>query len=470
MIKVLLGILFAGVLLVVGKALFNAPLPNISLGGEKVIADIYQIEALGPIGNFSITNTLLGAWVALILLVTIAFIATRNMKLIPTGLQAIAEWTIEGLLKLVEDITGSKAKARKIFPLIATIFLFVLIANWTGLLPFYNGFGKTVSAEHLIAHAAEDVIKESLVEMEDEHAHELAEKFYHHELTDEAINEVREVEHKHFPEEGDKVTSAAALNDKILAKLKSKKLFLMDKAGGVTFLNIGFKSERLGGIGLLRDRKEISAKDYYVTVVLEQYDPALNKDVREAKNIEEQKELLGLKDVHEDDSGSVVAAEFIPYFRSANSDLMMTLAIAIIAMFMVEFWGVTSNGLFKYAGRFINFSDFKKGPLMGGIGFIVGILEGVSEFARLISFTFRLFGNILAGEILVFVFLFLLPFTAVVIPLGLEVFVGFIQAIVFSGLILVFATGAMESHEAHGEAPEGHHIAPGHSESATHKA
>ncbi len=467
MIKVLLGLVIAVLLLLVGKALFNAPLPNISLGGEKVIADIYEIEALGAIGNFSITNTMLAAWVTVSLLLIVSLIATRNMKLIPSGIQAVLEWTIEGLLKLVEEITGSKSKARKIFPLIATIFLFVLISNWTGLLPFYNGFGKTVSAEHLIVHTAEDTIKLNLVDMDDESAHHLADEFYHSNLTDATIAEIREHDHLHFPEEGDKVTTAAALNDKIMAKLKTKKLFIMDKTGGVTFLNIGFKAESLGGLGLGTDKKEVNARNYFVTVIQEKFDPTI---VDEAHDIEGQKEELGLVDVHEDDSGTMVAAEFIPYFRSANSDLMMTLSIAFVAMFMVEFWGFTSNGLKGYGGRFINFSDFKKGPFMGMIGLGVGVLEAISEVARLVSFTFRLFGNILAGEILIFVFLFLLPLFAVIVPLGLEVFVGFIQAIVFSGLILVFATGAMESHEAHGESPEGHHTAPGHSESATHKA
>lgn len=460
--KLILGIVIFLFLLIAGKALFNAPLPNISLGGEKVIPDLFS---MGPFGSFSLTNTLLAAWIAAVILLTISFISTRNMKLVPTGLQAVVEWTIEGLLKLVEDIAGSREKGRKVFSLVATIFLFVLIANWTGLLPFYNGFGKTVSAEHLIVELADTAVKENLPGIESEHAEELAEKFYHGELTDQAITGVREVEHKHFPEEGDKVTSAASLDQKIMAKLKSKKLFIMDKAGGLPFLNLGFKSETLG-IGFLTDKKEVSAKDYFITVVQEKYDPEV---ADEATDIEGQKEELGLADVHEDDSGSKVAAEFIPYFRSANSDLMMTLAIAFVAMFMVEFWGVTSNGFFRYVGRFINFSDFKKGPFMGFIGLGVGILEAISEFARLVSFTFRLFGNITAGEILLFVFLFGFPLFSVLIPLGLEVFVGFIQAIVFAGLILVFATSAMESHEGHHEGAEAGHDAAPHP-TTTHKA
>ena len=465
--KLLLGFIVFLILLIAGRALFNAPLPNISISGEKVIPDIFSMgEGLGPIGTFSLTNTLLGAWVAALLLLIMSFISTRNMKLIPTGIQAIVEWTIEGLLKLVEDVAG-KEKGRKVFPLVTTIFLFVLISNWTGPLPFYNGFGKTVSAERLIVEFADTAVKENLKGINSHDAEELADKFYHSALTDESIKEVREKEGKHFPEKGDKVTSAAALNEKIMAKLNSKKLFIMDKAGGIPFLNIGFKSETLAhGLGLLTDKKEVSAKNYFITVVQEKYDPTVAK---EAKDLEGQREALGLADVHKDDSGSKVAAEFIPYFRSANSDLMTTLGIALVAMFMVEFWGITGNGVFKYAGRFINFSDFKKGPFMGVIGLLVGGLEALSEFARLVSFTFRLFGNIFAGEILLLVFLFGVPFLVVIIPLGLEVFVGFIQAIVFAGLILVFATIAIESHEGHPEGEEGHEAAS-HTGATSHNA
>ncbi len=462
--KLLIGIVVFLVLLIAGKALFNAPLPNISLGGEKVVPDLFS---MGPLGHFSLTNTLLGAWVAVVVLLVTSFLATRKMNLVPTGVQAVVEWTVEGFLKIVEDIAG-KEKGRKVFPLVATIFLFVLIANWTGLLPFYNGFGKTVSAESMITELADTAIKENLKGIDSTGSEDLADKFYHGSLTDDAIKEVRQNEGKSFPGTGDKVTTAAALDEKIMAKLKSKKLFIMDKAGGVPFLNIGFKSEMLG-IGFLTDKKEISAKNYFITVVQEKYDPTLSKEVKNAKNIEEQKEALGLKDVREDGSGSMVAAEFIPYFRSANSDLMMTMAIALAAMFMVEFWGITSNGFRKYGARFINFSDFKKGPFMGVIGLMVGGLEAISELARVISFTFRLFGNITAGEILVFVFLFGFPLLTVLIPLGLEVFVGFIQAIVFAGLILVFATSAMESHEGHSEDAEAGHGSASHS-TTSHKA
>ena len=129
----------------------------------------------------------------------------------------------------------------------------------------------------------------------------------------------------------------------------------------------------------------------------------------------------------------------IPYFRSANTDLNTTLAIAIVAMVLVHFWGFSLLGFGSHLSKFIN---FKGGP----VGFFVGILEGISEFARIISFTFRLFGNIFAGEVLLFAMAFLLPLIGIIPFLGLELFVGLIQALIFSVLTLVFAAMATVSH------------------------
>ena len=90
---------------------------------------------------------------------------------------------------------------------------------------------------------------------------------------------------------------------------------------------------------------------------------------------------------------------------------------------------------------------------MGAIDFFVGILELIAEFARLISFSFRLFGNMLAGEILLLVMTFLLPFMFFIVSVfyGLEIFVGAIQAFVFGMLMLVFGMLAVTGHGDHGE-------------------
>jgi len=132
---------------------------------------------------------------------------------------------------------------------------------------------------------------------------------------------------------------------------------------------------------------------------------------------------------------------FTPILRSANTDLNTTLALAIISVIAVQFFGITTIGFFKYAKKFINFS--------GIIEFFVGILELISEIAKVISFAFRLFGNIFAGEILLVVITFLIPYIIPIPFYGLELFVGFIQALVFSMLTLVFMTMAtMDPHEA----------------------
>ena len=133
------------------------------------------------------------------------------------------------------------------------------------------------------------------------------------------------------------------------------------------------------------------------------------------------------------------AGVLVPFLRSANTDVNTTLAIALVAMFMVHVWGFTSLGIFGHIGKFIN---LKAGP----IGLFVGLLEAISEVARVISFTFRLFGNIFAGEVLLIAIAFLLPLIGIIPFLGLELFVGLIQAFIFSMLTLVFATMATVSH------------------------
>ncbi len=130
--------------------------------------------------------------------------------------------------------------------------------------------------------------------------------------------------------------------------------------------------------------------------------------------------------------------KYVPVFRPGTADLNTTLALAIVSIFITQVFGIKylSLGYFK---KFINFSN----PIM----FFVGILELISEFAKIISFAFRLFGNIFAGEVLLVVLAFLVP---VVVPMpfyGLELFVGFIQALVFSMLSLVFFNMATHSHE-----------------------
>lgn len=136
--------------------------------------------------------------------------------------------------------------------------------------------------------------------------------------------------------------------------------------------------------------------------------------------------------------------EFIPLFRPASADLNTTFALGIIAVIAVQIYAVKKLGFFKQAGKYF---DFKHGV----IHFFVGLLEFVGEFARVLSFSFRLFGNIFAGEVLLIIMLSLLPLFATfgVLPFFfLEYFVGFIQALVFAMLTLVFLKVATMEAEA----------------------
>lgn len=127
------------------------------------------------------------------------------------------------------------------------------------------------------------------------------------------------------------------------------------------------------------------------------------------------------------------------FLRSPSSDLNFTLAIAISSVLGIQIFGIMSIGFFKYFKKFINFS--------GPINFFVGILEIISEAAKVISFSFRLFGNIFAGETLLLVMYFLVPYFVPLPFMFLELFVGFVQALVFSMLTLVFLKIATTENE-----------------------
>lgn len=215
-------------------------------------------ERLFKIGGFDLTNTLILSLVSIFVLVLFSKLITSNLKLVPHKGQNFFEGLLESILSFMEGVVGGRSEAQKFFPLIATIFIFIITVNWIEVVP-------------------------------------------------------------------------------------------------------------------------------------------------------------GL--------GSV-------FVRSPSSDLNFTLALAIISVISIQYYGIKQLGFLKYGKKFINFEN--------PIKFFIGILEIVSEFAKIISFSFRLFGNIFAGEVLLLVIYFLVPYIAPLPFLFLEIFVGFIQALVFSMLTLVF--------------------------------
>ena len=134
--------------------------------------------------------------------------------------------------------------------------------------------------------------------------------------------------------------------------------------------------------------------------------------------------------------------ELTPLLRAPTADLNLTLALAFISFFTIEISGLAILGFFKYAGKYVN--------LKSPVDFVVGIIEIISNLGRLISFSFRLFGNIFAGEVMILVASFFLPYVLPVPLMAFEMFVGLIQAVVFAMLTLFFIKLAIaEPHGSH---------------------
>lgn len=405
------GFVLAILLIGVGLFVAKGPQPEIVVPAEKLFS-------LGPL---NVTNTILTAWVVMILLIVLSVLATRSMKLMPSGLQNFMEASVGFLLGQCEDIAG-EVNGRRFFAVVATIFLFILTANWMGLLPFFNAIGNTEDVGHHIFHEISSPKPDDL-DLKDDGTYDKTEKF---------------------------------------AGWKT------DDSGGITLVKPGGKAVEFEVHG---GETQGEALDRYVVFLAKNFggmdittDQAKNPteaQVREAYTILDNKadapKLLTEDQVEHDDEvhgvesalldgRSVYGVDFdtsqkltlvVPWFRGVYSDVNNTLALGIVAFVAIEFWGFQSIG-FGYLKKFINFSS--------PINFFVGILELLSEFIRIISFTFRLFGNIFAGEVLVLMLTFLMPFLLVDLIYGLELFVGFIQAAVFALLTLVFAAMAVEVH------------------------
>lgn len=170
--------------------------------------------------------------------------------------------------------------------------------------------------------------------------------------------------------------------------------------------------------------------------------------------------------------GQTEESFIVPLLRAPSTDLNTTVGLALVSVILTQVFGMQALGVFGYWGKFFNFRGtwhlieailgLKPRPTRftgyfmlafnAFLDLFVGLLELISEFAKIISFSFRLFGNIFAGEVLLAVIAYLIPYLLPLPFLGLEVFVGFIQAFIFYILSLVFMTIATMPHGGEGTA------------------
>ena len=257
-------------------------------------------EPIFNIGNFTVTNSLLNSWLMILFVIVISVSLRSKIKLIPGKLQSMFEMVIEMFLETFDSVTGSRAKTLKFFPLVFTFFIFILINNWLGILPWVGSVGKVIS-EH-------------------------------------------------------------------------------------------------------------------------------------GENI------------------------FVPFFRGGTADLNTTLALAIIGVLASHIFGIVSVGFWNYFNKFINIKALFEIPkkvfkeptilIINPIKVFVGLIEIVGEFAKIASLSFRLFGNIFAGEGLLASMAALFAFGLPIPFLFLEMIVGLVQALIFAMLVLIYLT-VMTTAEEH---------------------
>jgi F-type H+-transporting ATPase subunit a len=135
-----------------------------------------------------------------------------------------------------------------------------------------------------------------------------------------------------------------------------------------------------------------------------------------------------------------------PYVRVPSTDLNLTISLALIAVVMTQVVGVRALGP-RYFTKFVNYTTLLKSPA-GGMDLGISLLEMIGEFAKILSFSFRLLGNMFAGSILLFVITFLVPAVVPWVLFLFEFFVGIIQAMVFGMLTAIFMNTATISHHA----------------------
>ncbi len=375
----------------------NVLLPSLHIGMALPVISVPGEQIPGT----PVTNTLVGTILADIIVLLFAFMATRNVKEVPGRLQSVFEMLVQFLDNLARSVAGPAS--RRIFPLAATIFLFVLVANWLELIPGVDSIGvmecAKVSQSGYAANGALLDVRRSLYPGKP--------------ATHEDFEACEKVGH------GEILSDEEQLRANVTAKLDEdpKAVLAAEEKALVTTDNTGKQTIKTP----LR--------------------PNLH-----------------------------VVTSFV---RAAATDLNMTLALAIIAFFAIQYFGIQGQGG-KYFYKFINIPALEnignpKKPLNGFLGpidFAVGFLEIISELAKILSFGFRLFGNIFAGQVLLFVMTFLVATLLPVIFYGLELFVGVIQAFVFAMLLLVFSAMAMAGH--HEESDHAEPASEQHGEVAVH--
>ena len=428
-------------------------IPFIQLAGENLPAG-YDI----PFTDIRITNTLVAAvivWVLLLLF--IVYIARRRpsdgSEVPPGGFYNMFEALYEGLMGFIGGIAGG-AHFRLIFNMFMTIFLIVLLSNWMSLIPGVDTVGFI--HPHVKEKFDADTGEYKVITTD---GFEIYQGFLGISYVNGQCDWISPADEAAADEAALVAAQAAALaaqqtqvEDAAYARYQAAHAEHGDDdhadetsddhgedSHGEEVVENSTDSAAYAEVLAARvaEKQARADRGCYTGVAPAPWQDGYSGD-KDAK-----KEPIPLHPDPSSEDAKRVPWVVLPLVRVASTDLNMTLTIAIISVVMTQYIGFKALGI-GYLTKFFNFSTLFKSPL-GGIDVAVGLLELIGDFAKILSFSFRLLGAMFAGAILLFVMSFLVP----ILPWPffiLEFFVGAIQALVFALLTAIFMNLATISH------------------------
>ncbi|MDZ4769634.1 MAG: FoF1 ATP synthase subunit a [Chloroflexota bacterium] len=373
-----------------------------------------------PVESFRWTNTLTAMVLSSLAVIVFAVLAWRDSKgwtkQVPGRYQSWVELLGGFLYGQAKQMAGKNA--RLLFPLVASIFVFLLAVNWMKLLPGVESVG--------VLHCAEEGFNGYPMVQIGNGAYQL--------YVDRPLNGGTGTSHEDYE---------ACEHYKHDPSLKPSKEAVESVADQLEIREAELV-ERLNVEGILGEAQEPQIAAQRLLAAESLYEHATMP--------------LSAEQLRE---GAVPYSFVItPYVRGGSTDLNLAIALALISVIAIQVFGVIANGP-NYFQKYINLralGNLGKKPL-GAIDFVVGLIEIISELGKIISLAFRLFGNMFAGGILLIVMAFLVSLIVPALFIGLELIVTTIQAYVFAVLTLVFSAQAMEGHHDDGDAhtTEEHH-------------
>lgn len=445
-------------------------LPIITVPGEYFVED-------WPSPDLTLTNTVIGMLVSDLIVIIIALVVRGHSqnwtKEVPGRFQGAVEVLTSGLWGLTKDQAGTKPKVRNIlFPIVATLFVFLLAANWGKLVPGVEsvGFIHCIGKEHQFNAFPRDPAILGGYQLRNEAPINSGTMTTNddYKVCNSFKQPNSETYSKYLPRELDPFMDQAVVyttveGDTLESVVNSFNAQAEEQLGEPIPEDMGVElasgePQYTGWRTVDFSMEEVLALNPNLEFEGEEGAEAGEPVLVPGQQVTLREELIGAEASTRDNQLYHVT----PWVRGAATDLNLTLGLALMSFVLIQAFGISELGL-NYFQKFVNvhaIGTLGQRPL-GAIDFIAGLFEIVSEIGKIISLSFRLFGAIFAGGLLYAVFLFLFGTTIPVVILLLEVIVGAAQAGVFAILTLIFSAQAMVSHHGddhdHGhEAHEAH--------------